>query len=634
VNNIGITLSADNRAMIRALQEADRAMSSMSRDMTGALRQVEAQARSTGQAMAGMGGGAGARGMQQSVRDMNNLGMSAKATSAALRNVPAQFTDIVVSLQGGQAPLTVLLQQGGQLKDMFGGIGPAARALGGYVAGLVNPFTVAASAAAVLGLAYKQGSDEADAFRRSLLLTGNAAGTTVDQLAGMAASMDQAFGVTTGKAASALSAMAGTGQVARASLQDFAQVAIDMEKSFGQSIEDTAKSFAELGKDPVGASKRLNDSLNYLTAATYEQIQAAVELGETEKAAAIAQNAYAEAMAGRAKTVVENLGYIERAYRASLNWAKEAWDAILGVGRADSTADQMAKVKNQLDLIDKGLKNVSDRQKAGLEAQLAALQETERLAKMSGDRQAAQAKAEKAGIAAVDQAAKDREKARQKAISDDAKELAAKKKAQEDFNKYISEFENAHHAANVQRNKEKLDQLEQQKKFANDLVESLEFETQLLGLGNEERERAVFLRDLENKGILEGTEAYEKIIKAREAYEQKSKQVEHVEKEKKAYEDMWKSVDREAERIFIDIARNGEDAFKRIGKSIEDYLLRMLYEITVKQWIIQVAGSFGGPAGSAAFSALGGASGAGGIGSAIGGIGVGCGATLGSMGQY
>ena len=76
-------------------------------------------------------------------RQAQAAGLSTKAYTAALRGVPAQFTDIVVSLQGGMNPFTVLLQQGGQLKDMFGGVGPATRALGGYVAGLVNPFTLA-----------------------------------------------------------------------------------------------------------------------------------------------------------------------------------------------------------------------------------------------------------------------------------------------------------------------------------------------------------------------------------------------------------------------------------------------------------------------------------------------------------
>jgi len=70
---------------------------------------------------------------------LDRMGMSAKATAAAMRGVPAQFTDIITSLQGGQAPMTVLLQQGGQLKDMFGGVGNAARALSTYVLGLVSP---------------------------------------------------------------------------------------------------------------------------------------------------------------------------------------------------------------------------------------------------------------------------------------------------------------------------------------------------------------------------------------------------------------------------------------------------------------------------------------------------------------
>ena len=127
-------------------------------------------------------------------RQLNEFGQSAKATSAALRQVPAQFTDIVVSLQGGQAPMTVLLQQGGQLKDVFGGIVPAARALGGYIAGLVNPFTAAGAAAVALGYAYYQGSEESKAFTATLITTGNQAGTTAGQMMLMAQAIDSVSG--------------------------------------------------------------------------------------------------------------------------------------------------------------------------------------------------------------------------------------------------------------------------------------------------------------------------------------------------------------------------------------------------------------------------------------------------------
>ena len=60
---------------------------------------------------------------------LRKTGVSAGQTQAALRQLPAQFTDIFTSLAGGQNPLMVLIQQGGQIKDSFGGIGPTMDAL-------------------------------------------------------------------------------------------------------------------------------------------------------------------------------------------------------------------------------------------------------------------------------------------------------------------------------------------------------------------------------------------------------------------------------------------------------------------------------------------------------------------------
>lgn len=143
--------------------------------MLNVTRQVAEETRALSAAMNGVGTPA-----------LDKMGISAAQTAAALRGVPAQFTDIITSLQGGQAPLTVFLQQGGQLKDMFGGAGNAARALGGYVAGLVNPFTLVAAAVGGVAVAYKQGSAEADAYNMALITTGNAAGTTASQMQQMA----------------------------------------------------------------------------------------------------------------------------------------------------------------------------------------------------------------------------------------------------------------------------------------------------------------------------------------------------------------------------------------------------------------------------------------------------------------
>ncbi|HBR1264179.1 TPA: phage tail length tape measure family protein [Klebsiella quasipneumoniae subsp. quasipneumoniae] len=88
--------------------------------------------------------------------DLGKTGQSAAQTAYAMRMIPAQMTDIVVGLSTGQSPFMVLMQQGGQLKDMFGGIIPAIKGISTYVMGLVNPFTVAAGAVGLLTYAVYQ----------------------------------------------------------------------------------------------------------------------------------------------------------------------------------------------------------------------------------------------------------------------------------------------------------------------------------------------------------------------------------------------------------------------------------------------------------------------------------------------
>lgn len=50
-----------------------------------------------------------------------------------MRMLPAQFTDVATQLAGGQSPWLILLQQGGQVKDSFGGMIPMFRGLAGAI---------------------------------------------------------------------------------------------------------------------------------------------------------------------------------------------------------------------------------------------------------------------------------------------------------------------------------------------------------------------------------------------------------------------------------------------------------------------------------------------------------------------
>lgn len=272
---------------------------------------------------------------------MRVSGMTAKQTAQNLRMLPMQFTDIAVSLAGGQSPFMVMMQQGGQLKDMFGGVGAATRAMGGYIAGLVNPFTIAATAAGVLAFAYKQGSDEGTAFSRALIMSGNAAGATVGQLAGISAALS---GITGSQhdAAAVVAEVANTGKISADSIGLVSEAALQMQKTVGRAVGDTIAEFVKLGEDPAAASAKLNEQYGYLSASVYEQIRALEEQGNKTEAANLAEKTYAEALKGRADQITQNLGAIESAWAGVQRMAKSAWDAMLGIGREKSVQDQVA----------------------------------------------------------------------------------------------------------------------------------------------------------------------------------------------------------------------------------------------------------------------------------------------------
>ncbi|AVD91074.1 phage tail tape measure protein [Pseudomonas sp. SWI36] len=294
--------------------------------------------------------------MDRYARQAQAAGMSTKAYTAALRGVPAQFTDIVVSLQGGMNPFTVLLQQGGQLKDMFGGIGPAMRALGGYAVGLVNPFTVAGAAAAGLGIAYYKGSQEADEFRKALVLSGNAAGSNVGAMADLARQISTTVG-TTGAAADALAQVANSGKIAGDSFGVVTTAALQMKDATGRAVEETIADFVKIGKDPVAAARELNDQYNFLTASTYAQIQALKDQGDTVGAAKLLTDTYAQTIDTRSKEIVENLGWIEKAWRGVWGATKSAGDAAVNFGRTQGIAGQLSDAQKELAEIDKRMQN-------------------------------------------------------------------------------------------------------------------------------------------------------------------------------------------------------------------------------------------------------------------------------------
>lgn len=316
-------------------------------------------------------------------------GISVGQYNAALRTLPAQFTDIATQLAGGQSPFLILLQQGGQVKDSFGGLAPmfqvfrdslfgfsaktteaageTSESLGdvseqlnntteaaeklGHVRGFLTPVTLGVGALAVavglLTYAWYKGSNELDEYTEQLILTGNYAGKTASQLDGMARKLGDSTGEV-GKYAAALATAVGTGNLKGNMLEAVASSAVAMEEATGKAVEKTIAEFSKIADDPVKAALSLNEQYHFLTASVYEHITALQREGDTTGAAKLAVESYADALKSRSSLIQENLGTIETLWKNIKDAAGSAWDAMLNVGRQVSPEQTLVALRQRL----------------------------------------------------------------------------------------------------------------------------------------------------------------------------------------------------------------------------------------------------------------------------------------------
>lgn len=334
----GATVAEGANKATTAVGAEEAAMAKLRQEMVAMQTQATAMAARMAQLE---------RQLQSAKQPMDALGVSAKQTREAFRQLPAQINDVIVSLISGQPAYLVAIQQGAQIQGAFGGFKET-------LAGLASVLTPArlligglAGGVALGSVAAYQGSQALGELERSLILSGNASGTSADAMLSMANRIDGIVG-TAGNAADALALMAREGNVSAGNLERFSVVAIEMERNVGTAMEDTAKAFAELGRDPLNATLRLNKGVNFLTESVFAQIAALMEQGRTVEAGRVAQEAYAQAMGQRMKEVEASLGTIPKLWREIKDGAKEAWDEMMGVGRAETLEDRLATAQKAL----------------------------------------------------------------------------------------------------------------------------------------------------------------------------------------------------------------------------------------------------------------------------------------------
>ena len=282
---------------------------------------------------------------QESQLKLNNI--SVGQYNNAMRMVPAQFTDIFTQLAGGQNPFLIALQQGGQLRDSFGGFGNMFRGL----AASINPATVAVAAlaggVAALGKAYYDGSEESKRFSAAVIFAGGSAGAASGKLMSIADSVGNATGGWS-EARSAILAFVESGSVASENYGRFAESVVLQSKATGKSVEDLARVYEEIADDPLKAVVKFSRVYQTLNADVYEQARALVEQGRQQEAVALIQGKFADESQQMSERVLENLGAIERGWNAVKKAASEAWEDMKSIGQEATLESRLAEKRKFL----------------------------------------------------------------------------------------------------------------------------------------------------------------------------------------------------------------------------------------------------------------------------------------------
>lgn len=304
-----------------------------------------------------------------------NGGMTAQQQAA----LGYQTTDIITSLAGGQNPMMVLLQQGGQLRDQFGGFKPLFQGIASAITPAMVGFTSLAASIGVLGLAFIKGEEESNKFRNSMILTGNFAGIAIDKFNSMATTISGKYNSAIGDSREIMQQLVASGQFTEKTLTSVGSLITKVASLSGEAAADVAKGLIPSLDGSASSAKKLNDQYHFLTLAQYKQIEALNQQGKAQEAIKVTSDAMLEKLDSQAK----KLGYLETLWKNLKNAASGFWDWLKSIGRDDPTKaikdleDQMERTmegvayRNGNTKLYDALKSKRDRIKAELDAETA-----------------------------------------------------------------------------------------------------------------------------------------------------------------------------------------------------------------------------------------------------------------------
>ena len=287
-------------------------------------------------------------------KQMGLAGLTAGQYSQAMRMLPAQITDVVTSLASGMPIWLVAIQQGGQIKDSFGGISNTFKVLMSYLTPARILIGGVVSTVAALAKAGYDAYDSQRTLQKALIMTGGYAGSSateikslVDEIAGSAAV------ATSGQILEVATAVAKTGKFTKDELKTITKATADWVATTGESTEKVIGYFEKIAKDPIKGLAELNETFNFLDKGQLTYIATLEKTKGKIEAVEYATELFAKTMKDRSDEIAETATPLEKMWIDIKQWASEAWEevGIVTLTAGNMIADVVMGVVNQIRLI-------------------------------------------------------------------------------------------------------------------------------------------------------------------------------------------------------------------------------------------------------------------------------------------
>ncbi|EKH4709387.1 phage tail tape measure protein, partial [Escherichia coli] len=292
------------------------------------------------------------QGLSRQALAAQKAGISVGQYKAAMRTLPAQFTDIATQLAGGQNPWLILLQQGGQVKDSFGGMIPMFRGLAGAISLPMVGVTSLAVATGALAYAWYQGDSTLSAFNKTLVLSGNQSGLTAERMLTLSRA-GQAAGLTFNQAGESLAALVSAGVRGGEQFDAINQSVARFASASGVEVDKVAEAFGKLTTDPTSGLMAMARQFRNVTADQIAYVAQLQRSGDEAGALQAANDAATKGFDEQTRRLKENMGTLETWADKTGKAFKSMWDAILDIGRPESSADMLASAQKAFDEADK-----------------------------------------------------------------------------------------------------------------------------------------------------------------------------------------------------------------------------------------------------------------------------------------